>query len=101
MKRVFSALLALVILAGVASALPVSAANASTSITTSKSTVTIGDTVSVAATFSTAGGIGSVDAYFTYNRRAFEFVSCSGATASGGPYLYPHSYVISSTRSAA
>lgn len=92
MKRLCSILLTLVLLTGLVGTLPVSAAG-SASISASKSTVTVGGTVTVTAKYSGGGaGIGSLDAYFHYNAKTFEYVSCSGATAAGGAGSIKMSY---------
>lgn len=84
MKKLFAILLSVLMLTGMLATLPVAAAGSAT-ITASKTTVTIGEKVTVTAKYSGGNtGIGSLDAYFTYNATAFEYVSCSGATANGG-----------------
>lgn len=85
MKKTLSIWLCLLMLISLLGALPVSAAKGSMSLSASKTTAMVGDTVTVTASYSSSGdGIGSLDATFHYNSKAFEYLSCSGATASGG-----------------
>ncbi len=92
MKKIASLLLALVLLTGLVGTLSVSAAG-SASISANKSSVNVGGTVTVTASYSGGGaGIGSLDAYFHYNAKVFEYVSCSGATAAGGAGSIKMSY---------
>lgn len=92
MRKIACLLLALVLLTGLVGALPVSAAGSAT-ISASKSTVPVGGSVTVTTKYSGGGqGIGSLDAYFHYNTKVFEYVSCSGATAAGGAGTIKISY---------
>lgn len=74
--------------------LPVNAANSGTvKASTDKSSVTIGSTVTVTLAYSDKNnGIGSLDAQFTYNSSAFQYVSCSGANGTGGAGVVNISY---------
>ena len=74
--------------------LPVSAANSGTvKASADKSSVTIGSTVTVTLAYSDKNnGIGSLDAQFTYNASAFQYVSCSGANGTGGAGVVNISY---------
>ena len=84
MKKLFSLVAALLLLITLMGNLTVFAAGSAT-ITANASTVTVGKQVTVTAKYSGGGkGIGSMDARFEYNAKAFEYVSCSGATANGG-----------------
>lgn len=84
MKRLICILTAVILLVGMVGAISVSAAG-TVSATASKSSVTIGESVTVTLKYNGGGkGIGSLDAYFYYNAKAFEYLSCSGATANGG-----------------
>ncbi len=81
-KRLFS-LLAAVLLLGSLFCLPAAAAG-SLSASASAASVTVGSSVTVTLQYSGGGdGIGSIDASFHYNAAAFQYVSCSGASASG------------------
>lgn len=81
-KRLFS-LLAAVLLLGGLFCLPAAAAG-SLSASASAASVTVGSSVTVTLQYSGGGdGIGSIDASFHYNAAAFQYVSCSGASASG------------------
>lgn len=92
MKKLASILFALLLLTGLMGSLAVSAAGSAT-ISASKSTVNVGSSVTVTAKYSGGGkGIGSLDAYFHYNAKVFEYVSCSGATAAGGAGSLKMSY---------
>lgn len=63
--------------------LPAAAAG-SLSASASAASVTVGSSVTVTLQYSGGGdGIGSIDASFHYNAAAFQYVSCSGASASG------------------
>ena len=84
MKKLFSLVSALLLLVTLMGNLTVFAAGSAT-ITANASTVTVGKQVTVTAKYSGGGkGIGSLDARFEYNAKAFEYVSRSGATANGG-----------------
>lgn len=84
MKKLFSLVSALLLLVTLMGNLTVLAAGSAT-ITASKSSVTVSQQVTVTAKYNGGGkGIGSLDARFEYNAKAFEYVSCSGATANGG-----------------
>ncbi|MBE6807278.1 MAG: cadherin-like beta sandwich domain-containing protein [Ruminococcaceae bacterium] len=92
MKKITSIALALLLLIGLMGTLPVYAAGSAT-ISASKSSVTVGQQVTVTAKYAGgSAGIGSLDAYFYYNTKAFEYVSCSGATAAGGAGTIKISY---------
>lgn len=80
-KRLFSLLAA--VLLGSLFCLPAAAAG-SLSASASAASVTVGSSVTVTLQYSGGGdGIGSIDASFHYNAAAFQYVSCSGASASG------------------
>ncbi|MBQ8683520.1 MAG: cadherin-like beta sandwich domain-containing protein [Clostridia bacterium] len=84
MKRIISLLGALTLLLCMLGSLPALAAG-SVSLSADKTTVTVGSTVTVTVKCDGGGkGIGSMDAYFHYNAKAFEYQSCDGATANGG-----------------
>ena len=84
MKKLFCLVSALILIIGLMGIATVFAAGSAT-ITASKSSVTVGQQVTVTAKYNGGGkGIGSLDARFEYNAKAFEYVSCSGATANGG-----------------
>lgn len=84
MKRFLCLLAALLLTVGLMSSATVLAAGTA-NITANKSSVTVGQQVTVTAKYNGGGkGIGSLDARFEYNAKAFEYVSCSGATAHGG-----------------
>lgn len=85
MKKISCLLVSLLILLGMLGAIPVAAAG-SVSVSANKSTVTIGETVTVTATYTHPDGIGSMDLYFHYNTKAFEYVS-SDPSASGAGKL--------------
>ena len=92
MKRLICLLSALLLLATLMGGAAVSAAGTAT-ITASKTSVTVGQQVTVTAKYDGGGkGIGSLDAYFRYNAKTFEYVSCSGATAAGGAGSLKMSY---------
>ena len=83
MKKLSSLLLSLLLVLSMLGAIPV-AAEGSVSVSADKSTVTIGETVTVSATYTHSGGIGSMDLFFHYNTKSFEYVSSSPmATGSG------------------
>ena len=83
MKKLTSLLLSLLLVLGLLGAIPV-AAEGSVSVSANKSTVAIGETVTVSATYTHSGGIGSMDLFFHYNTKSFEYVSSSPmATGSG------------------
>ena len=92
MKRIFSLLGALMLLLCMLGNLPVFAAG-SVSVSADKTTVTIGNTVTVTIQCDGGGkGIGSMDAYFHYNTKAFEYQSCTGAIANGSAGTLKLSY---------
>ena len=87
MKRLICLVSALLLLATLMGGVAVSAAGTAT-ITASKNSVTVGQQVTVTAKYDGGGkGIGSLDAYFRYNAKTFEYVSCDGATANGGAWM--------------
>jgi len=92
MKKLICLLTVLVLLLGLPCSTWVSAAGTVT-VSADKTTVTVGGTVTVTAKYDGGGkGIGSLDAYFRYNAKYFEYVSCSGATANGGAGSVKMSY---------
>ncbi len=83
MKKISCLLVSLLMLLGMLGAIPVAAAGG-VSVSANKSTVTIGETVTVTATYTHPDGIGSMDLYFHYNTKAFEYVSSNpGASGAG------------------
>ena len=61
------------------------AADGTVKVSADAETVTIGDAVTVTITYNGGNkGIGSLDAYFHYNAKTFEYLSCNGAVANGG-----------------
>lgn len=92
MKRLLCFVCLLAFLLTTAGGLTTSAAG-SVTVSTSKNTVTVGSTVTVTAKCNGGGkGIGSLDAYFRYNAKTFEYVSCDGAVANGGAGAIKMSY---------
>lgn len=97
MKKLICLLTVLVLLLGLSCSTWVSAAGTAT-VSADKTTVTVGGTVTVTAKYDGGGkGIGSLDAYFRYNAKYFEYVSCSGATANGGAGSVKMSYFCQET----
>ena len=103
MKKIASLLLALVLLTGLVGTLPVSAAEATLSLTADKSNVKVGNTITVTAVYQGRDGtsssglpiatsISSLDAVFYYNSDVFEFISCTGANAAGSNGMIRLSY---------
>ncbi len=92
MKKCCSFLLAVLLLAGLLGALPTAAAGTLTASATASS-VSIGNQVTVTLKYNGGNApIGSIDAQFHYNATAFQYVSCSGATANGGAGVVSISY---------
>ena len=92
MKRVLCLISTIALLLGLLGCLTVSAAGSIT-LSADKSTVTVGSTVTITAKCDGGGkGIGSMDAYFRYDPKVFEYVSCSGVTANGGAGSLKMSY---------
>ena len=84
MKKLICLLCALILTLGLWVPMTV-AADGTVSVSADAETVTIGDAVSVTITYNGGGkGIGSLDAYFHYNPKTFEYLSCNGAIANGG-----------------
>ncbi len=92
MKKRICLLTALILILSLLGSMAVSAAGTVT-VQASQSNVTVGQQVTVTAKYDGGGkGIGSLDAYFHYNAKAFEYVSCSGAAANGGAGSLKMSY---------
>lgn len=92
MKKLCSLILTVILLMALLGTLPAAAAG-SLSASVSTKSVTIGGTVTATLQYDSGGdGIASLDAEFTYNADAFEFVSCAGATAGGGAGVVSLSY---------
>lgn len=84
MKKLICLLCALMLTLGLWIPATVSAAGTVT-VSPAEETVTIGDTITITLAYNGGGkGIGSLDAYFHYNAKTFEYLSCNGATANGG-----------------
>ena len=95
MKRLLCLFSALLLLTALMSGVAVSAAGTA-NISADKTSVTVGQQVTVTAKYDGGGkGIGSLDAYFQYNAKTFEYVSCNGATAAGGAGSVKISYYAS------
>lgn len=84
MRKLFCLLTSLLMLLGMLGALPVAAADGTVSVSASKTNVTIGDSVTVTAQYAHPGGIGSMDLFFHYNTKAFEYVSSNPAASGAG-----------------
>ena len=84
MKKLFCLLFSLLMLVGLLSALPVAAAGGKVTVSADKTAVTIGDNVTVTAKYTHDGGIGSMDLFFHYNTKAFEYVSSNPAASGAG-----------------
>lgn len=80
MKKWLGILCAMMVLLGAIGSFPVLAAGSMTA-TANKTGVEIGSTVTITITYSSGTTVGAVDTQISYNASAFEFVSCSGATA--------------------
>ena len=92
MKKLICMLTALVLMLGLWVPMTVAAEGTAT-VTADADTVTIGDSVTVTVVYNGGGkGIGSLDAYFNYNAKTFEYLSCNGATANGGGGTVKMSY---------
>lgn len=83
MKKISCLLVSLLMLLGMLGTIPVAAAGG-VSVSANKGTVTIGETVTVTATYTHPDGIGSMDLYFHYNTKAFEYVSSNPAASGAG-----------------
>ncbi len=83
MKKCLCTLCALIVIIGMIGSFPVFAAGSMTA-SANTSSVTVGSTVTVTVKYDGGGTpIGSVDTQISYNASAFDYVSCSGATAYG------------------
>lgn len=79
MKRFFSLFIVCLMLTGLLSGIPVSAAEGKLSVTASSTTVTVGQTVTVTLTYDGNGNpIGGIDGSLTYDTNVFSYVSFSG-----------------------
>ena len=97
MKKTISLLLAVLLLVTALGGLTAYAATGSLTATASQSSVTIGSTVSITLKYDGGGAkIASIEPQISYNAKAFEYVSCEGATASGGAGIVRISYYASS-----
>ncbi len=98
MKRTICILLALLMLAVSLGGLTAHAASGSLTATTGATNVTVGSNVTVTLQYSGGGAkIGSIDAQFSYNAKAFEFVSANGMDYNGGAGIIKLSYFASAT----
>ncbi len=83
MKKWLGILCAMMILLGTIGSFTAFAAGSMTA-TANKSGVVVGDTVTITVQYNGGGtSVGSLDTQIRYNASAFDYVSCSGATASG------------------
>lgn len=72
--------------------IPVSAAGASVAVTASTTKPSVGGNVTVTVKYTAPSTIGSVDATVKYDASVLEYVSATGATASGGSGVVTLSY---------
>ena len=92
MKKRICLLTALILILSLLGSMAVPAAGTLT-VQANQSNVTVGQQVTVTAKYDGGGkGIGALDAYFHYNAKAFEYVSCNGASANGGAGSVKMSY---------
>lgn len=98
MKKLCSLLLAVLLLCGLLGAVPVAAASGSLSAKISAETVTVGNKVTLTLTYNGGGAsIASIDARISYNADAFQYLSASGASVSGGSGVIKLSYYANDT----
>ena len=93
MKKLLSLVLTAAILLVSLSGLTAYAAIGSLTVSASASTVTVGDSVTVTLAYSGGGAkIASIEPQISYNAKAFQYVSCAGATGNGGAGVVRMSY---------